>query len=805
MKKKVLAIILALGLAMGSFTVTGLAEEPMEPAVVAEEAAEAEDTDAGSEDEEEYAEPQAVPEDAAEEEAVSEDEEAAEAEDDESFVRPEIDRDALSLRNGEGNSVRTIVNVDPGTGEDGENGEETGIIAPGQLTALAERENTGFTTLAEAGAYLRDRMIARETETSLTVIMTDSEFTNKEQYPTWKAVSSAILEEAMAECEDPKGGDYLRYQHGQFSTRVSSDSFETPSYYNFTFTTGCYTTAEQEAWVTEKVRQIRAELNLSGQSELYKAAKIYDYITAHVTYDYDNLQNPSYQLQYTAYAALHDGTSVCQGYTNLFYRLCREEGLSVRIISGTGNDGAHAWNIVKIGDYYYNVDVTWDEGLAPSQYRYFLKSESDFEGHTRDSEYTGDFNQMYPMGQTSLSYPEEAKVTATALRMVVSETTVVKNEPVLIEAVVTPLETFNKVNFAFRNDTAGVNGAYSWSSLDPKAITITPTQAGSVVVEASVDGLSAQCKITVVNSVAELENPAVRLAGNSLSLDGDIGVNFYLEIPTNLKDNAVVNFLFNGDTFTYPVKDETAEKTENGADKYKFTVRTVAKEMADTITLTITDSSTGEKITLLNNNLQKDYTDGYQYSVEKYIELAKNEDGFDSELRTLMAAMENYGRFARKFFGHNTDNLHPDYTAINEVNADTVVSFKPVKSADDTLPEGLSYKGSNLTLLDKTTFSHFFVIDSNHSIDDYEFLLDGEVVTPTLTGDGCRITIADVPAAELGSPKVLTVSDGTSTYSISYSPMSYVWVVLNKERDYAYVCQALYNYYSAAVTYFANH
>ena len=58
MKKKVLAIILALGLAMSSFTVTGLAEEPLEPAVVAEEAAEAEDTDTGSEDEEEYAEPQ---------------------------------------------------------------------------------------------------------------------------------------------------------------------------------------------------------------------------------------------------------------------------------------------------------------------------------------------------------------------------------------------------------------------------------------------------------------------------------------------------------------------------------------------------------------------------------------------------------------------------------------------------------------------------------------------------------------------------------------------------------------------------
>ena len=64
----------------------------------------------------------------------------------------------------------------------------------------------------------------------------------------------------------------------------------------------------------------------------------------------------------------------------MFYRLALEAGLDARLVAGYGYDPidgskeAHGWNIVKIGDVYYNLDSTWDAGYSPREYGYFLKS-----------------------------------------------------------------------------------------------------------------------------------------------------------------------------------------------------------------------------------------------------------------------------------------------------------------------------------------------------------------------------------------------------------------------------------------------
>ena len=122
-----------------------------------------------------------------------------------------------------------------------------------------------------------------------------------------------------------------------------------------------------------------------------------------ITYDYANLGNPDYRLKYTAYAALMDRTSVCQGYAVLLYRLLLTMGIDARVITGYSNGGGHAWNIVKLGRKYYNLDSTWDAswsqvGLA---YEHFLRCNDNFPDHIRDSEYdTADFNAAYPMSET---------------------------------------------------------------------------------------------------------------------------------------------------------------------------------------------------------------------------------------------------------------------------------------------------------------------------------------------------------------------------------------------------------------------
>lgn len=77
----------------------------------------------------------------------------------------------------------------------------------------------------------------------------------------------------------------------------------------------------------------------------------------HVTY----AQSLDDEIVFTAYSALYNGEAVCQGYAQLIYRILKQLGISVRVIPGYGKDKTvhHGWNIVKLGDYYYNLDATW--------------------------------------------------------------------------------------------------------------------------------------------------------------------------------------------------------------------------------------------------------------------------------------------------------------------------------------------------------------------------------------------------------------------------------------------------------------
>lgn len=81
-------------------------------------------------------------------------------------------------------------------------------------------------------------------------------------------------------------------------------------------------------------------------------------------------------MSQSAYSALVRNRSVCAGYARAFQYLMQQ--LSVPCYYCTGYAGEdHAWNIVKQGDLYYNVDVTWDD-TNPSTYDYYNKSDSAF-------------------------------------------------------------------------------------------------------------------------------------------------------------------------------------------------------------------------------------------------------------------------------------------------------------------------------------------------------------------------------------------------------------------------------------------
>ncbi len=117
-----------------------------------------------------------------------------------------------------------------------------------------------------------------------------------------------------------------------------------------------------------------AEKILSGARELsdpYEKEKyVHDALLQIADYDMSAGMNQS------AYSALVRGKSVCAGYSKAFQYLLQQLGIPCYFCTGYAG-GDHAWNIVKLGSTFRNVDVTWDD-TEPATYDYYNKSDEAF-------------------------------------------------------------------------------------------------------------------------------------------------------------------------------------------------------------------------------------------------------------------------------------------------------------------------------------------------------------------------------------------------------------------------------------------
>ncbi len=196
--------------------------------------------------------------------------------------------------------------------------------------------------------------------------------------------------------KNTKDGDYLRYSIKSWSAEARMVGRDTTLWIKAKYKT----TQKEEKAVDKKVKSVLKSLKLEDASDYEKVKAIHDYIINRVSYD-------TKLTRTSAYDALIDKSAVCEGYSMLAYRMFIEAGLETRIISGTGNGGPHAWNIVKVEGKWYNIDLTWDDPISSDGkpmlvYDYFLKSTKDFKGHKRDPEFTTDkFVKTYPIAKTS--------------------------------------------------------------------------------------------------------------------------------------------------------------------------------------------------------------------------------------------------------------------------------------------------------------------------------------------------------------------------------------------------------------------
>ena len=288
----------------------------------------------------------------------------------------------------------------------------------------------------------------------------------------------------------------------------------------------------------------------------------------------------------------------------------------------------------------------------------------------------------------------------------------------------------------------------------------------------TIDGveISATTKYTFgANKTAKLvyEELAVEknsVSGVSISLNGDIALNFYVKVI----DDAKVYFTVDG------VKTETANYVAKDGENYNrvYSCSVAAKDYDKNILLTIGDD---------------DKQISAQASVKQYIAVAKTEYQSNEELLALINALEKYCEAAKKYFAkESVQNV--DFADEN------IVNYKAAKSG--TLPAGVTIKVS-LILETKTTIRIYL---SGENAATIACKIDGVAVTPIEKDGSYYIEKAGIAAKDLD--KTYTFDIGSA--SVYFSAFSYVQAVAEQNSDANLVktVKALYNYGVAANVYF---
>lgn len=233
------------------------------------------------------------------------------------------------------------------------------------------------------------------------------------------------------------------------------------------------------------------------------------------------------------------------------------------------------------------------------------------------------------------------------------------------------------------------------------------------------------------------------LEGYTLSMDGKIDMNFYMNLPDKLvKDSSTYMEFTMPDGNVSKVMLADARKTTDGL--YVFSCGIAAKQMADKVNARIVSNGVKGEV--------------HTYSVTDYAESVINAASgvYSDKAVNAVKAMLNYGTAAQQYFGYNTDNPANSIMTDDDKNMD-MVGFNTYtgKLVNADSVSGISYYGSSLVLESDTILRNYFELSDGHNIDNYTFYVkdkDGNknIIVPQKTDASLYyIDISNVKAYEL--------------------------------------------------------
>ncbi len=327
-------------------------------------------------------------------------------------------------------------------------------------------------------------------------------------------------------------------------------------------------------------------------------------------------------------------------------------------------------------------------------------------------------------------------------------------------------------------------------------------------------------KESTIHLVLRIREEVANLEGCTISLGGNITVNFYVSLSVAATADEATKMVFTvpdtGSSYEVEVPLSEATLTSDGC--YIFTCEVAAKEMTSVIKAQIVTSNGESEV--------------FEYTVKEYAEYilkqAKEaEESYaggivgdasggtisnSSNVRTvttaneytkaapLVKAMLNYGANAQLYFENNTDNLANDTEymtdsdkALNEHLYLGDYEFRLTGSE-----EGIEYFGSSLSLKSETAIKHYFTVQEGIDVSSLTVTVNGESAKLEANGNKYMLNISNIPAQNLD--KIFTVKVGGIT--LSYGALSYGNVAMGTSKEtLKNLVRALYAYNLEAEAY----
>ena len=132
-------------------------------------------------------------------------------------------------------------------------------------------------------------------------------------------------------------------------------------------------TAEERIKADKIIDSILADIIKPYMNNHEKVKAVHDYIVLNGKYDTN-------KIYYSDYDLLTEGTSVCNGYALLTYNMLNKLNIPVNLVYGTAAGEDHIWNMVKLGDYWFHLDTTWNDpssDVGTVLYSYYMLTEKE--------------------------------------------------------------------------------------------------------------------------------------------------------------------------------------------------------------------------------------------------------------------------------------------------------------------------------------------------------------------------------------------------------------------------------------------